>query len=1101
MAKRTNRLSVCGGGLAARPLALAAVVMVGVVGQWGCSAEAPSVAAERTAAASAAVVGGYIDHENRYGFVGKYGFAVSATQSTLCSGILITPAWVLSARHCIMEHDGDPADFRNRDTDVEFPPNSVQHTLKDSGPILVREAAQNNIWSNDSVSKDLALIPLDKLVDRSVATPIHVPGVGPDLSEKCSQIVDLSGFSATLVGFGGASKERNYRASEGWALKTADPGNVYQNAWFVAQYGLADGSSEGGDSGGALLRNDVKLCGVTSGHLPGVLWHGTCPACYPEPVFYSMTVAVDSSDAVGWISSNIVDLEGRLMGECLEEEVDPLADPARKYRDSDEDLLPDACDPCWNKKDEKYRESKRPAAYVDPITHERTGLGCCSPAYFKIPGVDPSLADKDSDNDGIPDLCDTCPYKANPSQTKAREEDTDADGVPNFCDTCPDVATVIAGMDQSLVRLVERVHDSDHDGVGDVCDWCNGPAPADQPGMAGQVLANCNLEAELILNYPGLSDPPVIRADSPTYVADVAKYKAAFKIGSCETAPCPSADLSEEGGGFPPGQEPEFQCVTPEAGYCYFANGNIIFHQPEPAAGAQATQNGLGTTHMKWCDCEDVDVENRAGRESCAQQWGCSRMPQQFLDQSKWRDIRAAKFDTDSDTWDWANAGPARNSLPFTGNIELRTMWDYRALGSPFVKNKNTGLPYVEGVDGALSPSVNGILWNSTREGFGYAPSSAEESALHERASYFESGAARVTTRGKMYDPVQIPNWDLDMDMPCYTCGKLGVGDLILAGPLGGEDPTWLVGENGVKPAPGLLSDDAKSALLSAVASKSAIVQAAEPLGVVETRFTQMRTTRVAMINPSTPMQVTSLETTSLSSPVDTGCGSSPTHCDRQMVSSRKVAAAESVGLDTLMPEEGLVLSSSRQQLYRFGGLVQSVPSDHAWILDLPTDTWTRQELAAGYRPGAVVAGTFRINDGRLYAIDRGPNGSFSTLRAWVPGTDRFQEIGRFPPAWKAFSRYWLVTNERGDLFLIATRKSRSAIARLAFSASGMLEFKGLWFTNETIVARPYAGDTGLGITVPEAGGTSNGPAVRQRVIDINQLKDKPNGWIPSIGN
>ncbi|HNR99062.1 MAG TPA: lamin tail domain-containing protein [Planctomycetota bacterium] len=58
----------------------------------------------------------------------------------------------------------------------------------------------------------------------------------------------------------------------------------------------------------------------------------------------------------------------------------------------------------------------------------------------------------DSDNDGIPDALDNCPYVPNPDQA-----DQDGDGVGDACDNCPTVPNA----DQ---------RDRDRDGIGDACD-------------------------------------------------------------------------------------------------------------------------------------------------------------------------------------------------------------------------------------------------------------------------------------------------------------------------------------------------------------------------------------------------------------------------------------------------------------------------------------------------------------------------------------------------------------------------------------------------------------------------------------------------------
>ena len=79
----------------------------------------------------------------------------------------------------------------------------------------------------------------------------------------------------------------------------------------------------------------------------------------------------------------------------------------------------------------------------------------------------------DSDNDGVPDFYDNCPYDFNPYQVDSDGDgygdacdrcaggddsiDTDGDGLPDDCDNCPYVAN-------------PGQEDSDGDGIGDVCE-------------------------------------------------------------------------------------------------------------------------------------------------------------------------------------------------------------------------------------------------------------------------------------------------------------------------------------------------------------------------------------------------------------------------------------------------------------------------------------------------------------------------------------------------------------------------------------------------------------------------------------------------------
>jgi hypothetical protein len=86
----------------------------------------------------------------------------------------------------------------------------------------------------------------------------------------------------------------------------------------------------------------------------------------------------------------------------------------------------------------------------------------------------PSCDGPDSDGDGVPDVCDTCPSVANPDQ-----RDTDGDLVGDACDNCVAVPNLAQG-------------DSDGDGRGDACslEVCddgrdndgNGLVDADDPG-------------------------------------------------------------------------------------------------------------------------------------------------------------------------------------------------------------------------------------------------------------------------------------------------------------------------------------------------------------------------------------------------------------------------------------------------------------------------------------------------------------------------------------------------------------------------------------------------------------------------------------------
>ena len=106
---------------------------------------------------------------------------------------------------------------------------------------------------------------------------------------------------------------------------------------------------------------------------------------------------------------------------------------------------------------------------------------------------------QDSDGDGIPDVCDNCPFVANRGQ-----EDTDGDGDGDACDNCPAVPNPSqANADgdpfgdacDPCPNVADNGVDSDSDGIGDACDNCAGifnPNQADADAdNVGDLCDNC----------------------------------------------------------------------------------------------------------------------------------------------------------------------------------------------------------------------------------------------------------------------------------------------------------------------------------------------------------------------------------------------------------------------------------------------------------------------------------------------------------------------------------------------------------------------------------------------------------------------------------
>ncbi|WP_437985459.1 trypsin-like serine protease [Sorangium sp. So ce117] len=895
-----------------------------------------------------------MDTGNQYPHVVRLNFS-----NGYCSGTLITPWWVVSAKHCFLNDNGT---LKNENfsvslgTDPSVASPFFMHTTAVSGPVFVGSIVPNSTWDDDERSRDIAVFRLDTRVPRTLARPLHLPD-----EDACGSV-----FDGTIVGFGGDTDDilvcsdipsmRRYSSSTlEYDRSHEDYGDIFYDTsmwtlinwpWVCDEYE----GSYGGDSGGPLLDDDGRLCGAVSGKTFG----GALPGTYfLENVF----AALDSNQARSFMlgavtpaGNSIIDAKGNFDGECPR--------------------FIDECD----------------------------RFGFCN--------------ETDTDVDGIIDVCDNCPTIANPEQATNPNDDADGDGLGSACDMC-----LTQGNDQ----------------------WIG-------PTM------NCNFEAELAASYPNESEPPIIRADSPTLAADLQLYRDTFRPNVCDPVPCPKADLTE-GGSLPAAEIPPVpngQAGCSVVDPCHWELRNRI--NLKPIQGNIGNANTTGTLKLKWCECPNYDTNTLEGRLACDHdaQADCRRAAAEFTTHPKWLNLSTKASGSSTGDNGWANGKSvgASYTLPFDENPELvkRVVdWDFLDLGSSYVQST----PFIRSVKGVLFSHVTSF---SPMAGYN------QTQAITFGNYYFSGNASLVATHRPIIPPNAI---DVKDKYFCPQC-PLAFSDLYKI-----DDPVINLPRIYQSTPKGLalvsgLSAAAESLYANAASGAIKYVAAAET-------FRQLLREQIPGETVLRAVALDGVDNNELAARmVSTEFDGAPL-----VLPSAGQGSTIPLNAPVLHGNEARVLSATTRRLLVIGGTVDgqlaSQPNPSAWMLDVDSELWSEIPIPGSTLPGAVISATFRLEDRSVYLLDK--VGGVLRLRRWQPHRE-VETLAQFPVWWNDFSKYWLVPGEAGDLILAATSPitspfnttSRAAFARFVVSA-GELGFDGLKEMAIYLKGAPLVGRTTMSVS------------------------------------
>lgn len=360
----------------------------------------------------------------------------------ICTGTLVAPDLVLTARHCISELSSDSIRCGSTDFTGTLGASNVYVTtdgtnIQDDPDDLYR-TEELHVPNPDGVcGNDIGLVELQRSIPSSRATPR-----APRLKQTAS-----AGEAYTAIGYGvtgsgtGSGTRRRLEGVDVLCVGSGCGTSRVPDKEFVGDGGVCQG-----DSGGGAYGSSGKVFGIAS-RADRDCERSLYTRIYPWRNWLTKVgskVAGEGNYPVpSWVGISDEDEDGVADGDdnC------PMTENPEQT-DTDEDGTGDACDSDIDGDGVPNGEDNCPGE-ANPDQQDVDGDGEGDPC------------DRDRDDDGVPDSADLCPNLKNPEQQTSGSDDSckdaDGDGVADVADNCPNTSN-------------PEQKDADGDGTGDACD-------------------------------------------------------------------------------------------------------------------------------------------------------------------------------------------------------------------------------------------------------------------------------------------------------------------------------------------------------------------------------------------------------------------------------------------------------------------------------------------------------------------------------------------------------------------------------------------------------------------------------------------------------